>query len=54
MKKQEELLGKGIDYTLGSNDCVSHVKDILGAGGLDVSSLPSTVHGFLDALRKLR
>jgi hypothetical protein len=54
MKKQEELLGKGIDYTLGSNDCVSHVKDILGAGGLDVSSLPSSVHGFLDALRKLR
>ena len=43
MAKQGALMGQSINYALGKNDCVSHVKDILKAGGLDVSSLPSTI-----------
>jgi hypothetical protein len=52
MSLQGNLLGKPFKYELGVTDCVSHVTDVLSAGGF-VGNLPNTVDGFLNALRLL-
>ena len=50
---QTVLLGTPFKYVHGVKNCVSHVKDILKAGGVDVSSLPNTVEEFFEALKGL-
>ena len=53
MSFQNKVLGKPFPYITGISDCVTHVRDVLSAGGVGIDSLPTTVDGFLDALRLL-
>jgi hypothetical protein len=50
---QSSLLGTKFPYMFGIRDCVSHVKEVLKAGGVDVSGLPNTIEGFLESLARL-
>ncbi|KYF60264.1 hypothetical protein BE04_26020, partial [Sorangium cellulosum] len=43
LKAQREALGSGGRYKLGENSCVTHVEDVLRAGGIDSN------HGFMNS-----
>ena len=52
---QASVLGEAGEFCIGENSCVTHVIDVLRAGGVDVSGLPTSLDdGFWEALRALR